>query len=331
MRQVAVIGGGAWGTALACAAVRAGRAVKLWAYEAETVAAINQRHENPTFLPGIALDPGIEASSDLEAVLAAADLVLAVTPAQHLRRVLSAAEPALAKDTPVLLCAKGIEQLSGALMNEVAAEVLPGRPLGVLSGPTFAAEVARGLPTAVTLAAADIALADRIAAALASASFRPYASDDVVGAEIGGAVKNVLAIACGIVVGRELGENARAALITRGMAEILRFGEAKGARAETLMGLAGMGDLILTCSSQASRNMSLGVALAQGQDAGEVLNGRASVAEGAHTAPILASLAAQLALAMPIVCAVNEVLYHGLAVDSAIERLLNRPLKREIG
>lgn len=330
MRRIAVIGGGAWGTALACVAARAGRDVVLWAREAETVTAINRRHENPVFLPGIAVEPAVRATGDLAEAATGADMLLAVAPAQHLRSVLMAMKPAMPAGAPLILCAKGIEQLSGALMSEVAAELLPGQPLGVLSGPTFAAEVARGLPTAVTLAAGTIGQAESWARALASQAFRPYASDDIIGAEVGGAIKNVLAIACGIVVGRKLGENARAALITRGMAEILRFGEAKGARAETLMGLAGMGDLILTCSSLQSRNMSLGAALGEGRQASDVLAERNSVAEGAHTAPILASLAAQYGLSMPIVAAINDVLYHGLAIDSAIERLLARPLKREI-
>jgi len=248
----------------------------------------------------------------------------------RLQATLRALAPHLAGDVPVVLCSKGIEQASGALMTDVLAQEMPGRPFAVLSGPTFAAETARGLPSAVTLAATDAALAERVARALGQPTFRPYVSSDPVGAEIGGAVKNVLAIACGIVEGRQLGENARAALITRGMAEMLRFGLARGGRAETLMGLSGLGDLILTCSSRQSRNMSLGAALGEGRTMAEVLAERNSVAEGVHTASILARLAADQGIDMPIVTTVDRILNQALDVDEAIQGLITRPFRPEV-
>lgn len=328
MAKISVIGGGAWGTALACVAARREGIVTLWAREEDVVTAINETHENTGFLPGIKLGDTIRASSDI-AQAAEADVILMVPPAQFLRSVLSSLKPYLLPETVLVLCAKGIEQSTGLLMTEVAAEVVPGQAMAVLSGPTFAAEVARGLPTAVTIAADDVTHADYVAQTLGRQYFRPYVSDDAVGAEIGGAVKNVLAIACGIVAGRELGENARASLITRGMAEMLRFGEAKGATRETLMGLSGLGDLILTCSSLASRNMSLGAALGQGQTLDDVMGTRNTVAEGAFTAPILAKVAQGLGVDMPIVRAVNGILHEGLDVARAIEDLLSRPFRKE--
>lgn len=328
MAKISVIGGGAWGTALACVAARREGIVTLWAREEAVVTAINESHENTGFLPGIKLADSICATSDI-AQAAKADVILMVPPAQFLRGVLSSLKPHLSRETILVLCAKGIEQSTGLLMTEVAAQVVPGQPVAVLSGPTFAAEVAKGLPTAVTIAADDVTHADDVARILGRQYFRPYVSDDAVGAEIGGAVKNVLAIACGIVAGRGLGENARASLITRGMAEMLRFGEAKGATRETLMGLSGLGDLILTCSSLASRNMSLGAALGQGQTLDDVMRTRNTVAEGAFTAPILAKVAQDLGVDMPIVRAVNGILHEGLNVAQAIEDLLSRPFRKE--
>ncbi|HEX7970061.1 MAG TPA: NAD(P)H-dependent glycerol-3-phosphate dehydrogenase [Stellaceae bacterium] len=328
MQRIGIIGGGAWGTALALTARRAGREVVLWAREAEVVAAINRDHANPLFLPGVPLDPAIRATAELgEAV--AADALLLVAPAQYLRAAATALAPHLAPGVPVLLCTKGIEEKSGALMSEVAAASLPAAPLAVLSGPTFAAEVARGLPTAVTLAVGDAALGQRLIAALGTRSFRPYLSDDVVGAEIGGAVKNVLAIACGIVMGRKLGDNARAALITRGLAEVVRLALKKGGRAETLMGLSGLGDLVLTCTSLQSRNHSLGVALGEGRALADILSERRSVAEGVTSAAAAAALARRLGVDMPITAAVDAILHHGAAVDQAIAALLARPFKNE--
>ena len=328
IERIGIVGGGAWGTALALTARRAGQAVVLWAREAEVVAAINREHVNPLFLPDVALDPAIRATADL-AEAAAADALLLVAPAQHLRALAAGLAPHLARGLPVVICTKGIEQNSGALMSEIAAASLPGAAVAVLSGPTFAGEVARGLPTAVTLAAEDVALGQRLIAALGTRSFRPYLSDDIVGAEIGGAVKNVLAIACGVVTGRKLGDNARAALITRGVAEMVRLALAKGGRAETLMGLSGLGDLVLTCTGPQSRNHSLGVALGQGRSLGDILAERRSVAEGVTSAAAASALAARLGVDMPITTAVDAILHRGAAVDEAIEALLARPFKSE--
>jgi glycerol-3-phosphate dehydrogenase (NAD(P)+) len=326
IERVAVIGGGAWGTALAQTARRAGRDVMLWAREDEVVAAINRDHVNPLFLPGIALEPDIRAVGNLAEAVRDAETVLLAVPAQHLRAVTTALAPL---QTPIVICAKGVEERTGALLTEIVAATLPGVPFAVLSGPTFAAEVARGLPTAVTLASADAALGTRLAAALGTRSFRPYLSDDVIGVEIGGAVKNVLAIACGIVAGRNLGDNARAALITRGLAEMMRLAVAKGGRAETLMGLSGLGDLVLTCTGAQSRNYSLGVALGQGRTLAAILAERRSVAEGVTSAAATVALARPLKVDMPIAAAVDAILHRGAAIDAAIAGLLARPFKSE--
>jgi glycerol-3-phosphate dehydrogenase (NAD(P)+) len=329
MQRIGIIGGGAWGTGLAVTARRAGRDIVLWAREAEVVEAINRSHENPLFLPGIALDPDIVATRELAVAAALADAVLLVVPAQHLRAVAAALAPVLPPATPVVLCAKGIESVTGALMSEIAAALLPQAPLAVLSGPTFAGEVARGLPTAVTLATADAALGQRLIAALGTRSFRPYLAADLVGAEIGGAVKNVLAIACGIIAGRRLGDNARAALITRGLAEMMRLAVAKGGRAETLMGLSGLGDLTLTCTGVQSRNHSLGIALGEGKSLAEILGPRRSIAEGVASAAAVAGLAERLGIEMPIVAAVDAILNRGAAIDETIAALLGRPFRSE--
>ena len=330
MNRIGVIGGGAWGTALSAVARAKGLRVVLWAREAEVVDAVNSRHCNTLFLPEVELDPEILATNDL-AEAARADALLLVAPAQYLRRVCAELEPHLEAGVPVVICAKGIERESSRLMSEVVAEVLPEAPLAVLSGPTFALEVARGLPTALTVASAEGELAERLAAALGSPHFRPYFSDDLIGAQIGGAVKNVLAIASGIVMGRGLGESARAALIARGMVEMLRLGAAKGARAETLMGLSGLGDLVLTCTSGLSRNASLGVALGQGAQLDEVLGARDSVAEGVATADALTLLARRLEIEMPISTAIDGIVNHYASVDATIEGLLARPVKAETG
>jgi len=328
MQRIGIVGGGAWGTALAVTARRAGRDVVLWAREAEVVTAVNQRHENPLFLPGIAVDPAIAATGDVAAA-ASADAVLLVVPAQHLRAVAGAIAPTLRPGAAVVICAKGVEEASGALMSEVVAAALPDARLAILSGPTFAGEVARGLPTAVTLATVDQALGGALIAALGTRSFRPYLSADVVGAEIGGAVKNVLAIACGIVAGRRLGDNARAALITRGLAEMVRLAQAKGGRAETLMGLSGLGDLTLTCTALQSRNHSLGFALGEGTALDEILARRRSVAEGVSSAAAVTALARRLGVDMPIVAAVDAILHHGADIDGSIASLLARPFRGE--
>lgn len=325
MKHIGVIGGGAWGTALAQMASAGGK-VTLWAREPEVVAGINGAHRNDAFLPGVPLDPAIQATGDI-GELASCDAWLVVTPAQFLRSVLGSAPTDPGR--PLVLCSKGIEAGTGKLMSEVAADAVPGAPIAVLSGPTFAHEVAKGLPTAVTLACGDTAVAAALAERLAQPTFRPYASDDVIGAEVGGAVKNVLAIACGAVVGRQLGENAKAALIARGFAEMSRFGAAKGAQSATLGGLSGLGDLVLTCSSPQSRNMSLGMGLGQGRSAAELLGERRTVAEGAYTAPVLLAAARNLGVEMPISQAVVDLLDGSVAIDEVIGRLLNRPLRAE--
>ena len=328
MRRIGVIGAGAWGTALALAARRAGSDVVLWAREAEVVEAVNAGRGNPVFLPGIPLEPGIRATSDW-AEAASCDGLLLVTPAQHLRSACRTLKPLLRAGVPVVICAKGIEISTGKLMSEAVAEELPDAPLAVLSGPTFAAEVARGLPTAVTLAIRDADLGHALVAAIGGLTFRPYLSDDLVGAQIGGAVKNVLAIGCGIVEGRGLGENARAALITRGLAEINRLGQALGARSETLMGLSGLGDLTLTCSSLQSRNMSLGHDLGRGRALSDILAERRSVAAGVYTAEAVVALAGRLGVEMPICAAIDAILNRGADVPATIAALMSRPFKPE--
>ncbi len=324
--RIGIIGAGAWGTALAQALAAETTPVTLWAREAELVAEINTAHRNRLFLPGTALSSHIHATADL-ADFTGLSLLLAVTPAQHLARVL-AQLPGYTGD--LVLCAKGIEAGTGRLMADVAAEAAPQATIAVLSGPTFAHEVAAGLPTAVTLACGGGEVQwRRIAPLLSRPMLRPYYSDDVTGAEIGGAVKNVLAIACGVVEGLGLGQNARAALIARGYAEMLRFGLARGARAETLAGLCGLGDLVLTCSSTASRNFSLGKALGEGLSAAEALAGKNSVAEGASTAPVLAELALRDGIDMPIVMTVARLLRGEVPARQAVAELLSRPLKAE--
>ena len=329
MKRLAIIGGGAWGTGLAAAAARAGAAVTLWARDPDVVAAINRDHQNPPFLPGIQLDPRIAATGDAAVALTGADAALIVVPAQFLRGVLAQLAPLLSAGLPLLLCAKGIETGSGKTMTEVAGDIAPAAPLAVLSGPSFAAEVARGLPTAVTIASRDATLAQAFVAALGSARFRPYSSHDPIGAEIGGAVKNVLAIACGIVEGKGLGDNARAALITRGLAEMVRLGIAKGAAAETFRGLSGLGDLVLTCTAVQSRNYALGAALGRGLRREEALAGRRAVVEGVASAAAVAGLAARLGVEMPITAAVDGVLHRGIAIDMMIDSLLSRPPRAE--
>lgn len=328
LQRIAIIGAGAWGTALATVAWRAGRDVAIWGRSPEITAEINGSHSNKTYLPDIALDPAIHAASDL-AMLHDADAALWVTPAQHLREIAARAAPHLRDGTPVVLCCKGFEQGSGELMTEVAAEALPKSSIAVLSGPTFAAEVARGLPTAVTLAATDSALGRALVQALGTAAFRPYLSADPVGAEVGGAVKNVLAIACGIAIGRKLGDNARAALLTRGLAEIMRLGLALGAEPATLMGLSGLGDLTLTCNGRQSRNLSLGIALGEGQKLADYLAGRRTVAEGVSSAGAVVARARSLKVEMPIADAVDAIVNRNAGIGETISTLLSRPFKEE--
>ncbi len=326
-RSAGVIGAGAWGTALAQVCVRAGLEATLQARETEVVASIRERSINELFLPDVVLDR-VGVTGDL-ADLAGCDLILAVPPAQHLRATLQAFAPHYRAGVPIVLCSKGIERGTLKMMTEVLAETLPSATTAVLSGPSFAGEVARGLPTAVTLACADETLGEELMWTLSAPGFRPYLATDLIGAEAGGAVKNVLAIACGIVEGRGLGRSAHAAIITRGFAELTRLAVALGGEAETVAGLCGLGDLVLTCSSPQSRNMSLGLALGQGSSVEQALAGKRSVAEGYESAPAVRDLARRLGVETPICEAVAAVLSGETTVDIVIDALLSRPLKAE--
>jgi glycerol-3-phosphate dehydrogenase (NAD(P)+) len=323
--SVGVIGAGAWGTALANVMAHNHEEVRLWALEPEVVEAINRTHENSLYLPGVPLSPRIRATSDY-AEFDDCTALLLVTPAQHLRATLSYL---YCTPAPILICAKGIEAETQMLMSDVVAELRPGNVIAVLSGPTFAHEVAAGKPTAITLACENQAMGAQLMRLVATPAFRPYWTGDVVGAEIGGAVKNVLAIGCGVVDGAGLGLNARAALIARGFAEMQRYGMARGAAAETLAGLSGLGDLVLTCSSENSRNFSLGRGLGQGRPGAQLLADRRTVAEGASTAPVLLQSAQALGVDMPIVAAVCALLDGSATVEQVVEALLSRPLKAE--
>lgn len=326
--RIGVIGGGAWGTALAQTLTLAGRNVVLWAREADTVSDINTRHVNRAFLPGIALDPRLTATDKLEDC-ASADAILLVCPAQHVRTVTTALAPRTRAGQPLVVCAKGVEQSTGKLMGEVLADTVPDMTLAVLSGPSFAADVARGLPAALTLACRDERLGRVLAERLGDRQLRLYWSDDIVGVELGGALKNVLAIAAGIVDGKGMGTSAHAALVTRGFAEMRRLGHVLGARPETLMGLSGLGDLVLTCGSPQSRNMSLGRALGHGESLASVLGARVSVTEGVYTAAAVARLAGEKRIEMPITAAVHAILEGRVSVDDAIAGLMSRPFKAE--
>ncbi len=328
IEHVGVIGGGAWGTALAQSTRRAGNMVTLWAYEMETIADINDHHMNRTYLPGVILDRDIRATGQLSH-LAESDAILMVAPAQFARTISESLAADLPKGKPIIICAKGIEQKTGKLMSEILQETLPDTAHVVLSGPSFAGEVARGLPTAVTLACADEKLGRDLAHALGHTTFRPYWTDDVIGAQIGGAVKNVLAIAAGIANGKELGSSAHAALATRGFAELVQIGTAFGAKSETLSGLSGLGDLILTCSSPQSRNMSLGRALGKGEKLSKILGARSSVTEGVYTASAVVRIAEKFGLDLPICHAVHAILSETETVDDAINSLLARPFRPE--
>ncbi len=328
--SLAIFGAGAWGTALACVARRAGSAVTLWGRDRDVLESIAGGRGNPAYLPDIALEPGIATTDDMGRALDGASAALIVCPAQAVRQVAGAMAPHMADGLPVGLCAKGIERESLMLMTEVLADALPKARPAVLSGPTFAAEVARGLPTAVTLAAREREPALAIRGLIADERFRPYLSDDPVGAEVAGAAKNVIAIACGIAWGLGLGENARAALLTRGLAEIGRIAAALGGRAETMAGLAGLGDLTLTAGSRTSRNTSFGHALGQGEAADAVLKGRRTVTEGFWTAEAITGLAARAGVEdVPIIQAVDDVLAGRITTGEAIETLLARPIGRE--
>ena len=326
-----IIGAGAWGTALAATLCRAGRSVTLWAHNPEIVDSIRKRHENVQHLPGVRLDPAIRPTHDF-ADFATVHAVLLATPAQRLRAAVQAlvASNVLQAHVPAVIAAKGIELGTSKLLSDVVAEEMKDAGVAILSGPSFASEVAHAKPSALTLACKDRALGDELMRAFATPVFRPYYSDDIIGAQLGGAIKNVLAIACGIITGKDFGENARAALITRGLAEMMRLGASMGARAETMMGLSGLGDLLLTCSSMQSRNMSLGVALGEGQPLDAILGQRNSVAEGVPTSAAALELAQTRNVDMPIVASVAAVLHDETSVDQAIIDLLARPLKSEI-
>jgi glycerol-3-phosphate dehydrogenase (NAD(P)+) len=322
--KIAVIGGGAWGTALAALEARAGRRTVLYARDAATIRAITATGRNERYLPGVALPETLTATADLAEALAGATLVLVVVPAQSLAAIVEDLAHGVAQGVPVVLCAKGIERETGRFASDILAARLDPADLAVLSGPSFAADVARGLPTAVTIAAADEARADDIARRLSTETFRGYATSDVVGVEAGGALKNVLAIAAGIVAGAGLGASAGAAIVTRGFVELRRLGEALGARPETLMGLSGLGDLVLTCSGAQSRNFSYGLALGRGDDLAGL-----KLAEGVHSAAIAARLAEERGIDAPIIATVASILGGTMSVDSAVRTLLARPLKRE--
>lgn len=323
---IGVIGGGAWGTALAQVLAAGGRDVLLWARESDVVASINVKHENPTFLSGIKLDKTLKATDDIHEV-AKRDIVLLVTPAQHMRTTLQTIKEDLQNGNTLVLCSKGIELDTGKLLTTLVDEEVPGTPVAVLTGPTFAREIAAGMPGAVTVGVKDEDLGKELQQALGVKGFRPYISEDIIGVQLGGAIKNVIAIACGVVHGRNMGDSARAALLTRGVAEIARLGVAMGAEKETLLGMCGIGDLMLTASSMQSRNFSLGAALGEGKTLEEILGSRNAVTEGVHTAKSTLALAKRHAVDMPITEAVDECLSGEKTIDEAIEDMLNRPFK----
>lgn len=330
MGRIAVIGAGSFGTAMACAARRAGQEVVLWAREVEVAEAINAGRGNPVFLPGMAIESGIAATTDLAVAVRDAEAVLLVVPSQFLRAVAERMRPSLRPGTPVVSCAKGIERGSCALMPEVVAETLPEVPVAVLAGPSFAREVVAGLPIGVTLACADRVVGERLARALGTCTFRVYTIEDPISAAIGGAVKNVLAIACGIVAGRKLGSGARALLITRGLYEMALLARAKGGQPANLMGLAGIGDLVLTCTGSESRNTSLGIALGEGRKLADILGERKAVTEGVASAESVAELGRRLGIDLAIPAAVDRVLHRGADIDQAMAELLAHPTGPEL-
>ena len=325
MSRVGVIGGGAFGTAMACVLRRRGHEVVLWAREPEVVDTVNAKRENAVFLRGVTLPEGIVATAEMAAAARDSDFVLLVPPAQHMRAVTAALQPRLAAGTPVISCSKGIERGSCALMSQVLADTLPQARVAILSGPSFAAEIAVDLPAGVTLACADPVLGARLEQAIGSARFRVYLSDDVVGAQVSGVMKNVLAIACGIVTGKGLGNSMRAMLLARGLAEAVDLGLALGARLETFLGLSGIGDIDLSCNSPQSRNMSLGMELGRGRTLAQVLGERITVQEGVHSASAIAELAARLGVDMPIAGLVDRVLNHGADTDKELDALMAQP------
>ena len=331
MQKIGIIGAGAWGTALAQCLADGGKEVLLWAREPEVVETINQSHENSHFMPGVKLNTSIEATDSMSKTVDC-DTLLVVTPAQFVRSTLESLKGDIAEGKPVVLCSKGIEIDTGLLMSQVAHEEVPNATIAILTGPTFASEIVRGNPSAVTIAAHDKDVAQEIREGLSSRHLRPYITDDVLGTQIGGAVKNVIAIACGIVMGRNMGESARAALMTRGLTEMGRLASAMGARKETLMGMCGVGDLVLTCSSMQSRNFSLGVKLGEGMSMEDIMNERQgkAVTEGVHTALALKTMAKKHAVEMPICDIVHKCVGEGMSIDDCIQEMLDRPLRPEV-
>lgn len=326
--RIVVLGAGAWGTALALTAARAGRDVTLWARDPQLAAEISYRHRNTPYLPDVEFDVPLKATTDLSCVTEA-DAILFVTPAQSTREIADRISADLKPGTPIILCAKGIERETGELLTDVLQDVLPKARPTVLSGPSFAADVARDLPTAVTIAAEEPDLADALCVSLAARSFRPYASTDLIGVQVGGALKNVLAIACGAVVGHKLGASAQAALTARGFAELSRLGASLGARPETLTGLSGLGDLVLTCSSTQSRNFSFGIQIGEGRSADDILAAGGKLAEGVFSARIAVELGKRHKVPLPICKAVSHVLTGEISVGEALTSLMSRPLKHE--
>lgn len=329
MHNIGIVGAGAWGTALAQALAVGGRDVLMWAREPEAVQSINENHENALFMKGIRLDEKIKATDSISQ-LSACDTLLIVTPAQHVRATLESLKGDIAEGKPVVICAKGIELSTGLLMSQVAEEEVPKATIAILTGPTFASEIVRNKPSAVTIAARDKDVAQEIREGLASRNLRTYVTDDLYGAQIGGAIKNVIAIACGAIIGRGLGESARAALLTRGLAEMSRLSMAIGAKKETLMGMCGVGDLVLTCTSMESRNYSLGYLLGQGKTLEDIMNERQgkSVTEGIHTAEALVTMAKKHAVDMPICETVHKCVSGQYNIDDSIAAMLDRPLRK---
>ena len=321
--KIGVIGGGAWGTALAQVMCQSDKDVILWAREPEVIESIRTKSENTPYLPGIKLDKRIQVTESITEA-AEADIILMVTPAQYLRATLNAIKGQI-DSKPIVLCSKGIELKSGLMLSQVVEEETPKAHVAVMSGPTFASEIAQGMPSAVTIAAEDKDIAHELVENLGCRTLRPYATNDVLGAQIGGAIKNVMAIACGVVAGRKMGDSARAALLTRGISEMSRLTSAMGAKKTTLMGMCGIGDLMLTCSSMQSRNYSLGVMLGEGRSLEDIMNERKSVTEGVHTAKALMTLAENNAVEMPIAQTVFEILHNGIGVEQAIQDMLSRP------
>ncbi|MCP4395058.1 MAG: NAD(P)-dependent glycerol-3-phosphate dehydrogenase [Alphaproteobacteria bacterium] len=329
MKNIGIVGAGAWGTAIAQVISSSGKKVTLWGLEEETVWSINEQRENTLFLPGVDLSENIKATTDIKEAVEGMDVVFFVTPAQYLRATCKQLVDVFKAGVPAVICSKGIENKTGALLSDVVVDELPDAVVAILSGPNFAVETAKMRPSAVTIACKDKVVGKKLVELIGLKTFRPYLTDDVIGSQIGGAVKNVLAIACGMVEGKKFGENARAALITRGVAELVRFAIVKGGHPETLMGLSGIGDLILTANSMQSRNYSLGVALGKGKTLEQIMQERSSVAEGIFTASAVTEVAKKIGVDMPICFAVNDVINSGASIDDIVDSLLSRPFKQE--